>query len=135
MRALGFLGALLVGFVLWGVTLALSGGAYPLGKAGSTEAVLFFTPLVTFAFPLSLMIFERGQVLTGIWILATAPLLGLLNFAIAIGVAATGAVDWDKTQTFTLLLLAGGWLLILRVAVAAMGPLESRAEDAPPGGK
>ena len=53
MRALGFLVAFAVGFVLWGVALALSGGVAPLGKTGNSEVVVFFIPVVAFAFPIA----------------------------------------------------------------------------------
>lgn len=84
MRALSLCLALLVGFICWGLASALSGGVAPLGKVGATESAIFFTPIALFALPLSVVAFVRSSPLIGVWIVAVAPALGFLNFAIAV---------------------------------------------------
>lgn len=121
MRALGFLVAFAVGFVLWGVALALSGGVAPLGKTGNSEVVVFFIPVVAFAFPIAMVAFTREYMLSGTWVLALAPGLGFLNFAYASALLPEGPGAWDAPLTGThLLILAGGWLLLLGLVLASM---------------
>lgn len=53
MRTLGFVLALVLGFMCWAIVLALSGGVAPLGKVGAYEALMFFAPIVIFALSMS----------------------------------------------------------------------------------
>ena len=53
MRTLGFVLALVPGFMCWAIVLALSGGVAPLGKVGAYEALMFFAPIVIFALSMS----------------------------------------------------------------------------------
>ena len=126
MRFLGFLGALLIGFVLWGLSLALSGGAAPLGKTGNNEGIVFFIPIVAFAIPLAAIAFMREHGLTGTWILAIAPALGFLNFAIAASTVGGEPGAWDRgLEASTLLTLLAVWLFLFACILATMRLLKN----------
>jgi len=118
LRILGYLLALLVGFALWGISLALGGGVAPLGKTGSTEGALFFIPIVAFAVPLAVVAFVRGHALVGSWVIAVAPVFGFLNFAIAVSakMAQSSPLAVRLGEPSTLLLF---WLLLLVLALGA----------------
>ena len=132
MRTLGFILAALVGLVCWALTLTLSDGVAPLGNVGSAEAITFFTPIVLFALPLAALAIARGHSLTGLWIGATAPVLGAVNFAMNLWLivrspSTSGPAD-EKLSTFA---IAWCVLLLLVLAVAALGrPRASRSEGA-----
>lgn len=64
MRTLGFILATLVGFMCWGLAVALSGGVAPLGRVGAGEGLTFFTPIVLIATALCVLAFVRGHALT-----------------------------------------------------------------------
>jgi hypothetical protein len=118
LRILGYLLALLVGFALWGISLALGGGVAPLGKTGPTEGVLFFIPIVAFAVPLAVVAFVRGYALAGSWVIAVAPVFGFLNFALAVSSKMTQSspLAVRLSEPSTLLLV---WLLLLVLALGA----------------
>lgn len=120
MRVLGYLLALLVGFALWGISVALGGGVAPLGKTGPTEGALFFIPIVAFAVPLAVVAFVRGHALAGSWILAIAPVFGFLNFALAVSATVTQSSPFAVrlSEPSTLLLV---WFLFLGLALGALG--------------
>jgi hypothetical protein len=119
LRVLGYLLALLVGFALWGISLAFGGGVAPLGKTGPAEGALFFVPIVAFAAPLAVVAFVRGHALTGSWIVAVAPVFGLLNFALAVSakMAQSSPLAVRLSEPSTLLLV---WLLLLALALGAL---------------
>lgn len=134
MRTIGFILALAVGFACWGLTLALSGGVAPLGRVGPAEGIAFFTPIALFALPLAVLAFARGHALTGTWIGAIAPLLGVANFAFALstivsGPRPEGAVDLPP-PTFAL-----AWCGALAVALVAVewNRRHSKASQRPDG--
>lgn len=129
MRVLGYLLALLVGFALWGITVALGGGVSPLGKTGPTEGTLFVMPIVAFAVPLAVVAFVRGHALAGSWILAIAPVFGFLNVALAVStkISETSTFAVRLSEPSTLLLV---WFLILGLVLGALeifGRASSRA--------
>lgn len=119
MRVLSYLLALLVGFALWGISAALGGGVAPLGKTGPAEGVLFFIPIVAFALPLAAIAFVRGHALTGSWVLAVAPVFGLLNFALAVSakMAPSSSLALRLSEPSMLLFV---WLLLLGLALGAL---------------
>ena len=83
MRILGFVLAAAAGFVCWAITLALSDGIAPLGRVDAGVGACFFTPIIFFALPLGVLAAVKGRMLTAAWIGALAPLLGALNFGLA----------------------------------------------------
>jgi hypothetical protein len=119
LRVLGYLLALLVGFALWGISLALGGGVAPLGKTGPTEGALFFIPIVAFAVPLAVVALVRGHALTGCWIIAVTPVFGFLNFALAVSatIANSSPLALRLSEPTTLLLV---WLVLLGICLGAM---------------
>lgn len=123
---------MLVGFALWGISLALGGGVAPLGKTGPTEGALFFVPIVAFAVPLAVVAFVRGHALTGSWVIAVAPIFGFLNFALAVSakMAQSSPLAVHLSEPSTLLLV---WLLLLGLALGALA-LFSRASPRTPTG-
>jgi len=131
LRVLGFLLALLVGFAFWGLSLALGGGVAPLGNAGATEVALFFMPIVAFAAPLAALAFVRGHALTGTWLLAVAPVLGFLNFALAVSarIAEPSPLAARLSEPSTLWLV---WLFLLALALGVL-VLFSRLQPLPAG--
>ena len=118
MRTLGFILATLVGFMCWGLAVALSGGVAPLGKVGAGEGLPFFTPIALFATPLAVLAFVRGHALTGVWIGALAPILGFTNIALSVSFAmADGSAPAAQTRALPTFALV--WCLLLAVALAA----------------
>jgi hypothetical protein len=119
MRTLGFVLALVLGFMCWAIVLALSGGVAPLGKVGAYEALRFFAPIAIFAAPLAVFVLVRGHSLTAIWIAALAPILGFGNFALSMSVALANPNPPDTTTnrppTFAL-----AWALLLVCVLAAL---------------
>lgn len=99
MRILGWILGLLVGFVTWGLTMALSGGVGPVGRANASDTLVFMMPVVVFCMPLAALSVERGFSLAALWLMSLAPLLGALNvgFSMAnaklISVAGRGTLD------------------------------------------
>lgn len=83
-RILLILPALIIGFILWSVTLLLSGGVAPLGKTGPMELLIFGAPIAGTIVPLGLQHIEKGAVATAAWMFALAPLAGALNFLLAV---------------------------------------------------
>jgi hypothetical protein len=119
MRTLGFILATAIGFVCWSLAVVLSGGVAPLGKAGTTEGVPFFTPIVLFATPLAVLAFVRGRALTGTWIGALAPILGFTNFALSMSFAfSDGSAPTAQDRPLPSFALA--WCLLLAVTLAAV---------------
>jgi hypothetical protein len=128
LRTLGYLLALLAGFALWGISLALAGGVAPLGKTGPTEAALFFTPIAAFAMPLSVVAFVRGHALAGSWIIAIAPVFGFLNFGLALSakMAQPSPIAEGLNEPSTLLLV---WPLLLGLTLGALALLSRTARN------
>ncbi len=121
MRVLGFLLALTVGLVLWGLTIAVSGGAGPLGEARGNEVMVFFIPIVVFAIPVAIIAFTRDYVLSGTWMLAAAPAFGFLNFAFAAAATSGQPGSWDRPLNMsTLLILVAGWGCLLGLILATI---------------
>jgi hypothetical protein len=118
MRTLGFILATVIGLMVWGLALALSGGVAPLGKVGEAEGLPFFTPIALFATPLAVLAFVRGHALTGAWIAALAPILGFTNFALSVSFAlAEGGAPTAQTRPLPSFALV--WCLLLAIALAA----------------
>ena len=130
MRTLGFILAILVGLVCWALTLVLSDGVAPLGNVGSAEAITFFTPIVLFALPLAVLAIARGHSLAGLWIVATAPVLAAVNFALNLWLIArspsTSGPAGEKLSTFALVWCV---LLLVVLAVAAVGKRRRQADQ------
>jgi hypothetical protein len=128
MRTFGFILAILVGLACWALTLALSGGISPLGKPGPAEGIVFITPILLFALALAVVALVRAHSLTGVWIVALAPVLGAVNFALSLSLLmrepnTNGAVG-EKPSTFA---LAWCVLLVVVLAAAAIGKRWHRA--------
>jgi len=97
--------AAIVGIFLWCFASAFS-------RTGFRELLLFFEPIVFYIGPLALRAFRRNRVLTGMWMLALAPILGFINFFVAIQLATTGGFG---ESVVWILALAWGLLLVLRL--------------------
>ena len=114
MRALNILLALAVGFVCWTLVAVLSGGVAPLGRVGGEEGLLFFTPVVCYAVPVAVLAFDAGRTGSGMWLLATAPVLGALNFALVFGVSMALQTPPDHNG------LAAGVLALVWIALSLL---------------
>lgn len=130
-KAIKLLLAALIGFAIWRSTFALAGGAYPFGRSGALEALVFFAPVVGTVLPSAIRMFDRGSDVAGAWLIAVAPLVGLLNavasFCLALVLmsvtGAKGVSMWASA-----LLLAALWQApLLRIIKAG-----SRPENLPP---
>lgn len=137
MRTFGFILAALAGLACWGLTLALSGGVAPLGKAGAGEGASFFTPIVLFALPVAVLLIVKGHALAGTWILALSPVLGAMNVALAVSSRwaqppvpetidrppPTFALAWIGLLALVLACLAGArWIAAKARPPASAGP-------------
>jgi hypothetical protein len=101
--------AAIVGAFLWRLTLAL-GNNNPLGRVGSSEAVLFFFPILFAVLPLATRALAKSSLASFVWLIAVAPVVGALNVGLMILVA----IATKSTPTPTLTgLVAGIWVLPL----------------------
>lgn len=131
-RTFSLISALAVGLICWGITIVLLGGVPVVGNPGRVEAFLFFTPVLGFALPLAVAAFRRDRSLLGIWIVASAPILSVLNLAIVLVVFQTlqpgRAAELDRgLSPVSALAVIGGWLLLLAL-VLAMAPALRRSD-------
>lgn len=76
MQIIGIVLAIGVGLVSWPAALALGGWGSPLR---ALDSLLFWTPIVGAAIPIALLLFAKGAKVSGAWVVALAPLLGVLN--------------------------------------------------------
>ena len=76
MQIVGIVLAIGVGLVSWPAALALAGWGSSLR---AVDSLLFWTPIVGTAAPIALLLFVKGAKVFGAWVVALAPLLGVLN--------------------------------------------------------
>ena len=76
MQIIGIVLAIGIGLVSWPAALALGGWGSPLR---ALDSLLFWTPIVGAAVPIALLLFVKGAKVSGAWVVALAPLLGVLN--------------------------------------------------------
>ena len=76
MRIVGIVLAIGIGLVSWPAALALGGWGSPLR---ALDSLLLWAPIVGAAVPIALLLFVKGAKLSGAWVMALAPLLGVLN--------------------------------------------------------
>ena len=76
MQIVGIVLAIGIGLVSWPAALALGGWGSPLR---ALDSLLFWTPIVGAAGPIALILFVKGAKVSGAWVVALAPLLGVLN--------------------------------------------------------
>jgi len=118
-QIIGIVLALLVGWVTWGLSAAMANGVYPLGSAGRLEALIFYAPIVGLAAPAALRAFLSGAIVLGVWILSLAPVLGVVNFLLFVGVVAgPSQASMDHWQSATI--LAGLWQVPLVASLVTM---------------
>lgn len=134
-KAINLLLAALIGFATWRLAFVLAGGAHPFGRSGALEAVTFFAPVVGTVLPNAILKFERGSEVAGAWLIAGAPLAGLLNavasFCLALVLmSVTGAKD--VAMWVSALLLAALWQAPLLRAIRAGAKRENPPPDADP---
>jgi len=78
MRTFGIVSAFIVGIIVWAAVFGLGQVVYPREIDGGV-ALLFWAPLVGTALPLAMLKFTQEAKMSGAWIVALAPLLGLLG--------------------------------------------------------
>ena len=76
MRVLGIVLAIGIGLVSWPAALALAGWGSSLR---ALDSLLLWAPIVGAAAPIALLQFVKGAKVSGAWVVALAPLLGVLN--------------------------------------------------------
>jgi hypothetical protein len=76
MRILGIVLAIGIGLVSWPAALALGGWGSPLR---ALDSLLLWAPIVGAALPIAVLQFVKGAKVSGAWVTALAPLLGVLN--------------------------------------------------------
>lgn len=128
MRIVGWILALLVGFVTWGLTMALSGGVGPLGRANASDALVFMMPIVVFCMPLSALSVARGFSLTALWLMSLAPLLGVLNMGLSIANAKVVSVAGRNTPDFPT--HWWGWAALTAIVLGTLAYGKRSAEQA-----
>ncbi|MFZ6713089.1 hypothetical protein [Undibacterium sp. TC9W] len=84
LQAIGTIISLIIGFFVWKFTTILGQilgqGIYPFGATGKLEYVIFFGPIVFFAFPIAILSIIKKSPAKGFFILAISPILGFMNF-------------------------------------------------------
>ena len=112
--------AAVIGFILWGLVAALSKGAYPFGAAGALESIVFFGPILGLVLP-AVLRQAAGEKSTSIaWLLALAPIAGLLNFVlffVAYAICTAFIKASDTAMNVATALSAGVWVLPLYLQV------------------
>lgn len=76
MQLVGIVLAIGIGLVSWPAALALGGWGSPLR---ALDSLLLWAPIVGAAAPIALLLFVKGAKASGAWVVALAPLLGVLN--------------------------------------------------------
>ncbi len=76
MQIVGIVLAIGIGIVSWPAALALGGWGSPLR---ALDSLLLWTPIVGTAAPIAFLLFVKGAKVSGAWVVALAPLLGVLN--------------------------------------------------------
>ena len=76
MRIVGIVLAIGIGLVSWPAALALAGWGSSLR---ALDSLLLWAPIVGAAAPIALLQFVKGAKVSGVWVVALAPLLGVLN--------------------------------------------------------
>lgn len=76
MQVLGVVLAIGIGLVSWPAALALGGWGSPLR---ALDSLLLWAPIVGAALPIAVLQFVKGAKVSGAWMAALAPLLGVLN--------------------------------------------------------
>lgn len=79
-QAISAVVALLVGLVTWGFTSIVSKGVYPFGSAGALDEVVFYAPIIGLVLPAAVRSFASQSPAGGVWLIALAPVAGVLNF-------------------------------------------------------
>lgn len=80
LQVFGTIISLIIGFFVWSFTLLLSKGAYPFGSIGGFGAFVFFTPIACLILPVAIRSFNDKSPAQGMFLLAIAPIIGVLNF-------------------------------------------------------
>jgi hypothetical protein len=86
MYVLGTIVALIVGFITWGIVLAMFSGN-PIGRTGGGDILLFLAPILGVTIPAVARAGNEGKCALAVWLLAIAPFFGGLNMALAAGIA------------------------------------------------
>lgn len=101
---------ILIGWLTWAITAGLSEGAYPLGRVGLIEKMLFWVPILGFCAPMAVQAFANRRSVAALWLLALAPVFGFVNgmlyIVFVVGSARTGPVGGHNPWV-----LVGLWLL------------------------
>ena len=71
--------ALVVGFMAWSATFALTGGESPFAWPRLSDRLVFFAPLLCVALPLFVRAAMERRPVRAFWLVAIAPLLGWLD--------------------------------------------------------
>ncbi len=128
MRVLGVVLAIGIGLVSWPAALALGGWGSPLR---ALDSLLLWAPVVGAALPIAVLQFVKGAKVSGAWVAALAPLLGVLNALwsvdfytsyLAPGLPSDGPIPWVFMVFSAMWLLP--WLYViyaLRKVMAGSG--------------
>ena len=130
--AIGVIFALIVGYVCWTLTFALSGGAYPIGSAKATEIVVFFAPILGVVLPSIARNLAADQGLAALWLAALAPLAGAFNFLLYFLVMSFGRSIWGNNDLVGTLATAFACLIwVVPLAYSFLVPVKSPRRDYP----
>jgi hypothetical protein len=111
MQILGIVLAIGIGLVSWPAALALGGWGSPLR---ALDSLLLWAPIVGAALPIAVLQFVKGAKVSGAWVTALAPLLGVLNALwsvdfytsyLASGLPSDDPIPWP------FMVFSGMWLL------------------------
>jgi hypothetical protein len=94
MHGLAVLLGLMVGLVLWSILL-LSLGGNPVGRTGGFDLLVILSPIIGLVLPVALNLLDAKRSVVGTWLLALAPLAGLLNVGICFFIASVTGIAPD----------------------------------------
>jgi hypothetical protein len=94
MRVVGVLFGVIVGLVLWSF-LATFVHKNPMGRASGFDLLVIFSPIMGVVLPVALNLLNAKRSLLGTWLLALAPVAGILNVAVYVLIASVTGISSD----------------------------------------
>jgi len=94
MRVVGVLFGVMVGLVLWSF-LAMFLRSNPIGRTSGFDLLVIFSPIIGVVLPVALNLLDAKRSLLGTWLLALAPVAGILNVGVYVLIAFVTGISSD----------------------------------------
>ncbi len=98
MQVVGVFIGIIVGLVLWSILASLLGSNL-FGVTDKFSLLLTFSPIIGVVLPVALILFYAGRSVLGTWLLALAPIAGVLNFGVCLLIASVTGISHNSGKT------------------------------------